>query len=222
MSAVDDLSQLTGWSGVSYARTDWDVVESRLGVGLPADYKELHRVFPPGDFFGPYGDSIMFQPPYVVDGVPDQVRQFETEMGELEDWRQSHPEDVPVPLFPEPGGVLPWARTSRPVLLWVRDHADPDRWTVAASNGGAWRIQPEDPVLQYFPCGAAEFLLGFVTGDIWSRVLNPNDEEPDVPPARTSSSELFRAIPESEWLRMSQVSTRPQVRKISMRKRNQA
>lgn len=130
-------------------------------------------VFPPGKFFAPRlaDGRVIVQPPYQVDGVPDQLRQFETELGELRDWRAAHPADVPRPVFPEPDGMIPWARSSRECLLWARDC--PDRWTVVISNGGIWRYDRDSAVLEGFDVGAVDFLIGMVTGQMTSQVLNP-------------------------------------------------
>jgi hypothetical protein len=197
MSTVAELARVTGWTGRSYVSQDWDVVERALGVFLPAEYKELLAVFPPGTFHAPRlaDGSVMVQPPYWVDGVPDQLVQFETELDELRDWRAKHPADVPRPVFPEPDGMIPWARALRECLLWVRDSPDPDRWTVAISNGGIWRASEGSPVLEEFDCGAVEFLIGLVTGQITSRVLNPSgtDENGLVPGI------AFKPLSEDEW-----------------------
>jgi hypothetical protein len=161
---VDDrvrrLAELTGWHGRSYVTTPWDVVHERLGFELPVEYRELLEVFPPGIFRAPGGrPDLIVQPPYRVNGVPDHLDQFGAEVDELERWRREHPQDVP-------DGLVPWARSGREGLFWLPD------WTVAVSNGGIWRIGDE-PVVERFPCRAVDFLLGFVTGEIHSRVLDP-------------------------------------------------
>jgi hypothetical protein len=197
MGTVAELARMAGWAGRSYVSPDWDAVERTLGVSLPAEYKELLAVFPPGTFNAPFlGDgSVIVHPPYRVGGVPDQLHQFESEMDELRDWQAGHPADVPRPVFPEPGGMIPWARASRECLLWTRDSADPGRWAVAISNGGIWRYDQDSPVLEEFPVGAVDFLLSLVAGRITSRVLNP--EGPDQPgPARLAA---FEPVPEDEW-----------------------
>jgi hypothetical protein len=41
---------------------EWDVVERGLGLELPAEYKELLAVFPPGSFLLPDWKDIIVQP----------------------------------------------------------------------------------------------------------------------------------------------------------------
>ncbi|MCP2271205.1 hypothetical protein [Actinokineospora diospyrosa] len=203
MSAVAELATVVGWDGASYATTDWDVVHRGLGFELPEEYLELHRVFPPGEFWSPSGDSVIVQPPYRVDGVPVLQRQFRVELDELRQWRDEHPEDVPDAVFPEPGGLVPWARGSRPVLLW-----DPSAWTVVVSSGGIWRFDDDHPVLERFALSAVEFLVGYLTGEVRSVLLDPEPGPGGQP--------RFRPLPSDEWERMSAVRG-PTVRKISLR-----
>ncbi|GAA2997303.1 hypothetical protein [Actinokineospora diospyrosa] len=205
MGAIDDLVRVTGWTGQSYAATDWDVVEQRLGIALPADYKLLHEVYPPGSFHGPNSDSIIVQPPYRVAGVVDHTWQFRAELGELRDWRDQHPDDVPDAVYPERDGLLPWARSGRPLLLW-----DPADWSVVVSNGGIWRLEDDDPVLERFAMGAVEFLVGVVTGEVSSRDINPGPHEP-----RSVSVPAFRPFPQAEWDRIS-VAAGPSLRHVRL------
>lgn len=199
--AVRRLAEVTGWAGRSYVETPWDVVHAKLGFELPVDFRDLHAVFPPGTFKAPdVLGGVMVQPPYRVDGVPDHLHQFEVEVDEIEDWRREHPEDVPE-------DMVPWARADREGLFWVRRSPDPERWTVAISSGGIWGYD-DAPVVEEFDCGAVEFLIGFVTGSLRSRLLRPVED--------VVGAAGFRPIDEQEWLSFSNVRS-PQVRRISLR-----
>lgn len=200
---VRRLADLTGWHGRSSVATRWDVVHARLGFELPTDYRHLLEVFPPGTFYAPgHVADVVVQPPYRLDGVPDHMVQFETEVDEAERWRREHPEDVPE-------GLVPWARSGRPGLFWVRRRPDPDQWPVAVSNGGIWRYDDE-PVVEEFDCGAVEFLMGFVTGQIHSRVLSPTGEP------QTGLPVPFQPEDEHEWFAYSDIRS-PQIHRISLR-----
>lgn len=89
----------------------------------------------------------------------------------------------------------------------MRRSLDPEHWTVAVSSGGIWGYE-DAPAVEEFDCGAAEFLIRFVTGSLHSRVLGPVDDD--------SAVGGFRPIDEEEWLSFSEASS-PQVRKISLR-----
>ena len=47
--------------------------------------------------------------------------------------RDAFPEELPWPLYPEPGGWFPWARTSLgDMICWVTSENDPDLWHVVS------------------------------------------------------------------------------------------
>ncbi|PWW63228.1 hypothetical protein [Actinokineospora spheciospongiae] len=203
---VRELVDLTGWRGSAYGPVAWDAVEAGLGVELPADYKELLATFAPGTFNAAnlnLGKAIVM-PPYTAAGKPDHLHQFRTEMRELREWQEEHPEDVPHPIHPEPGGMIPWARAAREVLLWVREPGQsPDEWTVAVSNGGIWRCDEIVPVVEEFDCGAVEFLAGLVRGSIVSTVLTGDPENLTSPPLAARFP--FRPVSEDDWWSMSTI-----------------
>lgn len=71
--------------------------------------------------------------------------------------RDVSPEACPWPAFPEPGGVLPWARTPhREELYWLTD-GHPDEWVVVAAD------LPETTV---HTMTTTEFLLSWVEGTL--------------------------------------------------------
>jgi hypothetical protein len=72
--------------------------------------------------------------------------------------RASGESAFPYPVFPEPGGVLPWGDIRSPGLaFWLTDSGDPDKWPVIAAtdNGSYWDL---------FDGSACEFLLEVAAG----------------------------------------------------------
>lgn len=196
MKSVKKLLQAMDWSMKNSHGVDWNSVEGELGSPLPVEYKELIHAFPPGVFIPRWGTSIIVHAPMVVNGKVEYLRQFSTEMEELLDWRNLHPEDVRHPIHPEPGGLIPWARSDRACLFWVRNSPRPDHWTVAVSSGGIWRYDDE-PVVEEFDCGAVDFLAKVTSGEIRSRVLAPDEDEPP----RTGPG--FSPLSVEEWASIS-------------------
>jgi hypothetical protein len=100
------LAELTGVSANENRVFDWPAIESSVGLRLPADYKLLAERFPRGWFRR-----------FVVVELPgragdDGMRLLGDSLaGELEDmrhWREEGGGSFPYPIFPKPGGLLPW------------------------------------------------------------------------------------------------------------------
>jgi hypothetical protein len=69
---------------------------------------------------------------------------------------------VPFPLFPDPGGALPWARSDNgDVVYWLTRGDDPDRWPVAV-----WFARSGRREASVVEGGAAAFLSGWIGGGI--------------------------------------------------------
>jgi hypothetical protein len=114
---VDELAELTGWSGRADAGSAWATVESALGMRLPSDVQELSGRFPTGSFCS---FLEVYAPP-------------EAFLAELRDALEllREQEDLPHPVHPAPGGLLPWAGTTEGhTVCWLTADPDPDRWTV--------------------------------------------------------------------------------------------
>jgi SMI1-KNR4 cell-wall len=144
------------------SRGDWSVAEARAGVSLPADYRRLIGLYGCGIF----GGEVWLCSPFAANPNIELVEDGRDLLNGDRDVRQLDPEDFPYPLFPEPGGLLPWGRTHGGDNLYWRTGPGPDEWTVVA-NGSRSADFAE------FPGGVAAFLLAWIEG-MWS---------PDVLPA---------------------------------------
>jgi hypothetical protein len=170
------LLELTGMAGRPANVFDWPAIEAGLGLGLPEDYKRLAEIFPQGHFNG----LAEFDRP----GEDGYSRQdflgFRALM--LEDLRESRAylrergraEAFRYPIYPEPGGLLPWGRDRRvQPLYWLTEAADPADWPVVAvpdqSNFSDWRV---------YPVSTCQFLIDVVEGRIGADVLGPQLANP--------------------------------------------
>lgn len=178
MRGAQRLAKLTGWSGSGTASTNWARAEQELGIALPPDYRELAERFPSGTFQG----YLDFQPG--PDILADLV---ERPLGDLRRWRDNTLEDweirereyieategralperqisYPFPLWPEPGGIYPWAQGGNDaIFFWLTD-SDPSSWPVVWCHG-------EDTLWERFDGMATEFLMALVTGQLDVRRL---------------------------------------------------
>lgn len=100
---------------------------------LPADYKEYVHWFGPGDF-----DEYLI---ICVPGVENSTTELAARLARERNGARLLTQIVPkmrarIPLFPEPGGWLPWGfTTGGDGLYWVTSGDDPDRWTIAGRPG---------------------------------------------------------------------------------------
>jgi hypothetical protein len=183
VSGVEHLAQLTGWEGRGRPAIDWKQAEEELGVTLPPDFCELAARFPTGVFQG----YLAFLPsPGSLQDLRDRP------LADLRRWRDDTPDDddlryreyleeqavsqgeeftpdpplfVPFPLWPEPGGIFPWATGSHTeTFFWLRSGPDPGTWPVVWCHG-------DDLDWEQFEGTTAEFLIALVTGQIDARRL---------------------------------------------------
>jgi hypothetical protein len=175
---AERLARLTGWAGRGITGVDWAQAERELRVALPLDFRELAERFPPGTFQG----YLDFAP-----GIASLADLRDRELGDLRRWRdgvfdaedakyqklQDEPDasegrepapapefSCPYPLWPEPGGIFPWASASAGQLFcWLPGSPHPQSWPVVWCHG-------EDLVWERFEGTAVDFLIELVTGRI--------------------------------------------------------
>ena len=103
----------------------WPSVERFLGTGLPDDYKQLVETYGNGDF-----DEYLYLLSPGQRGLP-WITAVLGGIGSLAYLRGAcGPADFRDPLYPEPGGLLPWAVTSSGDGLYWRTRGSPAEWTV--------------------------------------------------------------------------------------------
>jgi SMI1-KNR4 cell-wall len=104
----------------------WSTVERSLGTGLPADYK---------GFIDAYGfvrldDFLLVFSPFVADGPGNLVTESVSGIAAYRTMRDRFPDNVALAAFPEPGGLLPVARTDNGDDLYWSTIGAPDEWPV--------------------------------------------------------------------------------------------
>jgi hypothetical protein len=114
-------------------RYNWAEIERGIGLRLPADYKLLAESLPSGWVRG----FARLRKPERPQTGPQRLddfgmRQLET----LRAWRAEGQGRFPYPLYPEPGGLLPWgAIVAGGYAFWLTEPAgDPDGWPVVIAS----------------------------------------------------------------------------------------
>ena len=130
------LAELVGVTAPERRSFDWAAVEAVLGVQLPSDYKLLAEWFPEG-FVREFVRILL--PEVWPDGrarFPDEFALGVVEsMRRCRDGGEEYGGEYPYPLFPEPGGLLPWGWIGTPgVAFWLTGPGDPDTWPVVVAT----------------------------------------------------------------------------------------
>jgi hypothetical protein len=94
-----------------------------VGAVLPTDYKDFISAYGLG-----YVDAFLWiHHPHAANRYLSLQQQAKEELAHPRRLREEGSRDVRFPLFPEPGGMLPWAHTvDAAVYFWVTGPADPD------------------------------------------------------------------------------------------------
>lgn len=124
-------------SPVEPARTEgWCEVESRLGTGLPVDYKEFVSEFGTGCI----GEFIWILNPFSQNPHLNLLTQFEGIAKTERDLKAIYGPVLPLPLFPAPNGLLPVGLTDNGDHISWLTGGKPDTWAVVVSDsrGPEW------------------------------------------------------------------------------------
>ncbi|WP_406630568.1 SMI1/KNR4 family protein [Amycolatopsis sp. WGS_07] len=167
---VEEIVEVTGWTGGVRQGREWADVERDIGTTLPADYKELFSRFPSGAF----RDLIVVTNP--VDARTDYPRFIGEEVfGILEilaDEELEYLENADYRLFPDQSGLLPWGHDGQGgMLCWITEPADPDRWRVAyyAQGMDHWREHPgpmTEVIREVLTSAGDDNIFGWTLGEL--------------------------------------------------------
>ena len=141
----------------------WPAVEQELGTALPADYKALTAVYGSGRF----DELLWLFSPFAPRGPGNLLDERRTTLDAYEQTRRRFPARLPLPPFPEPGGLLPLGRSDNGnELYWLTEGA-PDAWGVVLFGGRSTDHEVHR-------LGVAAFLAGVLSGGTPTSLL-PDD-----------------------------------------------
>ena len=134
----------------------WAEVEGALGTGLPGDFKAFTELYGSGKV----DDFLYLFNPFAAGQDGNLLTEKDRVLAAYRQTRARFPERLPLPAFPEPGGLLPLGRTDNgDELYWVTE-GHPDGWPVAllASRAGFQELHAM-PVTGFLAALAANQLV---------------------------------------------------------------
>ncbi|GAA2277767.1 MULTISPECIES: SMI1/KNR4 family protein [Kitasatospora] len=142
------------------AQVPWELAPADLGVQLPSDYRAFIDLYGGVNLNGEWGVFTPKRNSRFLD-VPGGMAgwRFEADINlrdQVEGEEQWWDQQDPTPVFPDPGGLLPWGSNSNHnQCCWQTTGPDPEQWPVTVFY---------DDRLDHFDGGFAEFLLTVLTG----------------------------------------------------------
>ena len=125
---------------------DWSAVETQLHTALPDDYKALIQTYGTGGF----NEFIYVLNPFAANRYRNLFALKDDILSAYRTLQQNFPDEYPEPAYPEPGGLLPWARCDIGDEFFWRTAGAPNTWTVVAIM--------DDTNQYHYELSATEFL----------------------------------------------------------------
>jgi hypothetical protein len=151
---------------------DWNIVENSLR-GLPTDYKAFVEKFGTGAI----NQFIWVLNPTAANPYLNLLKQMAPILGALKEVRDNG-EPSPYALYPEPSGLLPFAKTDNGDAMFWLTQGDPNEWPVVVNAA-------RDASYEKFDCNMTRFLAGILTRNLRCSIFHDSfpDGEPTFDPA---------------------------------------
>jgi SMI1-KNR4 cell-wall len=117
------------------APDQWPRVEAELGTRLPDDFKRFTELYGSGKF----DDFLYLLNPFAADPAGNLVAARDTMLAAYAETRAKFPDRLPLPPYPEPGGLLPLGRSDNGNELYWLTEGEPSSWAVVAFAGRSTR-----------------------------------------------------------------------------------
>jgi len=138
----------------------WAAVEATLGTRLPADFKAFTELYGSGTV----DDFLYLFNPFASGQGGNLLVEKDQVLAAYRQTRARYPELLPLPPFPDAGGVLPLGRTENgDELYWVTE-GDPDDWPVAL-------LESRAALQELHRMPVTGFLAALAANELASRVL---------------------------------------------------
>ncbi len=171
--SIESLNALAPPTGYTAQGWTWPRVEESMGMKLPNDFKQIVTCYGPGVWL----DWIILYVPGAInrhlalESVPWEI--LDGDRGVLSDLTaEQRAEEFPYLLYPEPGGLFPFAYTSGGDKLYWRTGGHPDDWPIVENDS-------RDTATTEFPFGIGELLVRYLRDELDEEVFPRPEPRPD-------------------------------------------
>ncbi|MWA05464.1 hypothetical protein F8568_034890 [Actinomadura sp. LD22] len=135
-----EFEQLVGPAEYAPSPVDWNLLESRLGLRLPRDYRQLFQRYPNlqiDKFLGIFApNSDVDEQLRLIDDAMEPLRELAGVQVALIDDNGEEAMVPRFPFYPEPGGLLDWGATENgDRCLWLTENEDSEKWPIIITDG---------------------------------------------------------------------------------------
>ena len=142
---------------------EWGKIEEELKLKLPEDYKRIVCTYGTGYWM----EFLWVLNPFSKGEYFNLQEQIRSQLDAEREIKKEYPEEIPFPIYPEEGGLLPWAMTDNGDRLYWLTSGLPEQWaTIIYESRG--------PEYDKRKSSCSEILLRWVTGKIKIKVF-PED-----------------------------------------------
>ena len=141
----------------------WAAAERNLGTALPGDFKAFTELYGSGTV----DDFLYLFNPFASGQDGNLLAEKDRVLAAYGQTRARFPDRLPLPPFPEPGGVLPLGRTDNGDELYWVTAGDPDGWPVAL-------LESRAALQELHAMPGTGFLAALAANQLTSRIL-PED-----------------------------------------------
>ncbi len=165
---LDNLATILPPPSVPIAAAgDWSDVAKALGTPLPDDYMA---------FIARYGTGRISGFLWVLNPFEENVHlsflaQYPRIVAADREIREEFTEELPEPLYPEPGGLLPWGLTDNGDRLYWQTTGHADSWTIVARES-------RGPESASYPLSMTGLLFAWLSAEIEVPVFPEHRWEP--------------------------------------------
>jgi hypothetical protein len=138
----------------------WAAVEASVGTALPDDFKAFTELYGSGKV----DDFLYLFNPFAEGQDGNLLFERDRVLAAYAETRAKHPQRLPLPPFPEPGGVLPLGRSDNGDELYWATEGAPGDWPVVLLASRAARQE-------LHRLSVTGFLAALAAGELATRVL---------------------------------------------------